>query len=940
MMSEERAARAGASSDRDGTAREELQYRLRQQELLSEFGMIALTSRDIPFLLQEATRLCAEGLHTTLCKIMEYLPDEDQFVVRAGVGWKPGVIGARTGADLENPAGHAFRTGEPTIANAIEGDRRYRLPRMLADHGVRRAINVVIATHDRRYGIIEGDSRGNGRFTEADVAFMQGFANLLGVAFERQQSEARLRHAHARNDEILESISDAFYAVDHDWRFTYVNRKAEEWWSRSRENLIGKVYWEEFPQAVGSEAYEAHQAAMRERVAVHHETVSPILGHWVDIDIHPTAAGGLGVYFRDITERKRTEAALRASEQRLEFLVQLGDRLRNLTDPVEVALAAAGLLGQHLGAARAGYGEIDGAQEIVSVKRDWTDGTVGSLAGEARIPGAFGPEVIAKLRAGRTLVVEDCLTDPRAGEAHLATWTSIAPRSLIVVPLVQGERLRAIFYVHEAQPRRWTGEEATLARDVAERTWDAVERSRTETALRASETLKRTILESALDCIVTATADSRVVEWNPAAERTFGFAASEALGRDLAQLIIPPEFRERHYKGMAHYLATGEGPVLGRRIELEALRADGSRFPVELAITPTHIEGHAYFTAYLRDISERKQAEAALRDREQRLRATYESAFAGIAEVDPDGRFLRVNEELCRLTGYSREELRSLSFRDITVPEDLWRDREQFERQMAGDIGAYRIEKRFIHRNGSQVWVDLSASRVDDDQGRPLYGVRVLRDITERRRAEEHRELLIHELNHRVKNTLATVQSIAAQSLRNASTAEEAREAMEARLFALAGAHDVLTRENWEGAGLREIVGQAMAPYRSARENRLHMAGSEVRLPPRMALAIAMALQELATNAVKYGALSNTSGEIRIAWAVGEEDGERRVRLTWTESGGPPVEAPTRRGFGTRLIERSLAQDLNGRATIAFAPSGVICTAEAPLLDSSDLPSK
>jgi two-component sensor histidine kinase len=101
-----------------------------------------------------------------------------------------------------------------------------------------------------------------------------------------------------------------------------------------------------------------------------------------------------------------------------------------------------------------------------------------------------------------------------------------------------------------------------------------------------------------------------------------------------------------------------------------------------------------------------------------------------------------------------------------------------------------------------------------------------------------------------------------------------------------------------------------------------------------------MALQELATNAVKYGALSNTSGEIRIAWAVGEEDGERRVRLTWTESGGPPVEAPTRRGFGTRLIERSLAQDLNGRATIAFASSGVICTVEAPLPDSSDLTSK
>ncbi len=194
---------------------------------------------------------------------------------------------------------------------------------------------------------------------------------------------------------------------------------------------------------------------------------------------------------------------------------------------------------------------------------------------------------------------------------------------------------------------------------------------------------------------------------------------------------------------------------------------------------------------------------------------------------------------------------------------------------------------------------------------------------------ERNLRLLINELNHRVKNTLATVQSIATQTLRSSQTTEQARRAIEERLLALSRVHDVLTRESWEGAGLAEIVAQAMAPYRHDRDDRLRMQGPEVRLSPRMALAIAMALQELATNAVKYGALSNETGTIAITWCL-EEEG-KRLRLHWQEAGGPPVRAPERRGFGTRLIERSLAQDLDGRVEITFAPAGLVCTVDAPL---------
>jgi two-component sensor histidine kinase len=182
-----------------------------------------------------------------------------------------------------------------------------------------------------------------------------------------------------------------------------------------------------------------------------------------------------------------------------------------------------------------------------------------------------------------------------------------------------------------------------------------------------------------------------------------------------------------------------------------------------------------------------------------------------------------------------------------------------------------------------------------------------------------------------VKNTLATVQSIASQTLRNAETLDEARPAFEARLFALSRVHDVLTRENWEGASLRTIVTEALAPYSNAREDRLHLHGPDVRLSPRMALALAMALQELATNAVKYGALSNDTGEIRIQWMLDHTKAPPCLYLRWEESGGPPVQVPRRRGFGTRLIERSLALDLEGDVDIQFAPGGVVCTVDALL---------
>jgi two-component sensor histidine kinase len=203
--------------------------------------------------------------------------------------------------------------------------------------------------------------------------------------------------------------------------------------------------------------------------------------------------------------------------------------------------------------------------------------------------------------------------------------------------------------------------------------------------------------------------------------------------------------------------------------------------------------------------------------------------------------------------------------------------------------------------------------------------------LDKEKRAAEHQRLLIDELNHRVKNTLATVQSISAQTLRTSDTKEGAQDALEKRLLALSRAHDVLTRESWDGADLVEVIEKALEPYQTLGESRVHITGPHVRVTPRMSLALAMAMHELATNAVKYGALANKTGTIEVSWRVQNGAAPPRLTLRWTEAGGPPVIPPRRRGFGSRLIERSLANDLDGQVEIAFAPTGVVCTVDAPV---------
>lgn len=327
------------------------------------------------------------------------------------------------------------------------------------------------------------------------------------------------------------------------------------------------------------------------------------------------------------------------------------------------------------------------------------------------------------------------------------------------------------------------------------------------------------------------------------------------------------------------------------------------------------------------DITEREMTEAALRESEERFRLAVEAAPSGMVMTDSDGRIMLVNADAERLFGYDREELVGRPI-EMLLPERFRRRHPALragflENASPRPMGADR-ELFALRKDGTEVPVEIGLSPIVTPDGAMILAS--VFDVTERKQAEAQRELLIAELNHRVKNMLAVVQSIAHQTFRGEELSAEARKTFDGRLVALASAHELLTKKRWDSASLGKLVEDIFHTL-GAREHRISASGPEVLLQPKQTVAVAMALHELCTNAIKYGALSNESGRVKLDWSY--DEAEHRLELIWQEQGGPEVAAPSRRGFGTRLIERGLASDFGASVELDFRPEGLVCRIEA-----------
>ncbi|MCC5969172.1 MAG: PAS domain-containing protein [Pararhodobacter sp.] len=328
------------------------------------------------------------------------------------------------------------------------------------------------------------------------------------------------------------------------------------------------------------------------------------------------------------------------------------------------------------------------------------------------------------------------------------------------------------------------------------------------------------------------------------------------------------------------------------------------------------------------DVSERRAAVINKNASEARMRALISATSNVIYSMSADWK------EMNQLNGGGL-------LRDTTTPNREWmddyiheNDQAQVQKQIDAAIASganFEFEHRVRLEDGSTGWVQSRAVPIVDEHGAVTEWFGCATDVTERRRSEEARSLLIRELNHRVKNMLAVVQSIARQTRRSSATIEEFVDSFERRIRALAGAHRLLTRSEWSGSRLDELVHSSVSSFLSSKADRVHIQGPYVKLRPDASIAVAMALHELGTNALKYGSLSAAAGTLDIVWSLEQGAEGARVILNWTEREGPVVKPPKKEGFGTRLLKTGIARELDGHVDLDFPPEGLQCRLEFPL---------
>jgi PAS domain S-box-containing protein len=315
------------------------------------------------------------------------------------------------------------------------------------------------------------------------------------------------------------------------------------------------------------------------------------------------------------------------------------------------------------------------------------------------------------------------------------------------------------------------------------------------------------------------------------------------------------------------------------------------------------------------EFTRRTRAEQELRRERELLRSVLDTIPVMITLYDPDTRLLRLNREFERLVGWSSGEAHGLSLMERCYPDPAYP--EAMRAYMESLAPGWR-DIVMTTRDGGSLQTSWANIRLSDDT---FVGIGV--DITERKRAEERQGLLLAELSHRVKNTLAVVLGIASRTLAGDRSLPEARDTLAKRLGALAKTHELLTAAGWRGVSLRALAEAELRPYGP----RAAIAGEDLTLGPKAAQTFALVLHELATNAAKHGALSAPEGRIEIGW----EAADGRFRLRWRERDGPSVRPPERQGFGRTLLERGVAYELGGEVTLDFRPAGLVCEARLSL---------
>ncbi|MDQ4086908.1 MAG: PAS domain S-box protein [Pseudomonadota bacterium] len=735
---------------------------------------------------------------------------------------------------------------------------------------------------------------------------------------ERKRSELALRESEAKYRTLFDSIDEAFCIVEviprsegraADYRLLEVNQAFER--QTGLTNVVGKLGSE---VSGGTEDHwaDAYEKVMLTGEAVRVESHHQGTGHWYDVFM--TRVGGPGsrlvcMVFQATTER-------REREERQRFLLALGDAMRAQPDAQSIIEAAARLLAERLSPSRVLFAEFDEANGYVEVVHAWTADGAEPFPTVVRQEDFAGP-ILDDLRAGRMLRVDDA-GDVPADRPDLAALAGAGIMAALSVPLIIGGRLMATLSVHQHEARHWTDAEVSLLQEVAERLWADVVRARAEAALRRSEERLRRVLETDTVGVLFFNPEGVLIDANDAFLRITGYTREQVENRSLDwHRMTPPEWLQASEEQVEKMKATGRiGPY-----EKEYFRADGSKVWMLFAGRDL---GGGTFVEFAIDVTDRKKAEAALRESEERLRQ--------FGEASQDILWIRDAETLQwnyltaafdTIYGISREEaLTGDNYRnwlDLIVPEDREQADREIQRARDGQptVFEYRVRRP---SDGAIRWLRNTDFPIRDEHGRVTMIGGIGADVTERKADQERLKLLVGELQHRVRNTLAVVRSIARRTAHNSDDVEEMASHLSGRLDAFARVQSMVTRRPEAGVHLTALIEEELLAYATREGEHLRIRGPDIVLETRPAETISLAIHELTTNAVKYGALAAERGRVDVTW----EKVDSRVELVWEESGLPhPAEAAGHEGFGFELLQRVIPYELGAETKVDIRPQGL-----------------
>lgn len=423
------------------------------------------------------------------------------------------------------------------------------------------------------------------------------------------------------------------------------------------------------------------------------------------------------------------------------------------------------------------------------------------------------------------------------------------------------------------------------------------------------------VVDSSADAIISLALDHTVLTWNASAERLFGYAASEIVGQTYLS-VIPADLTEQ-------YMRNCERLRLGEAISLVALRRhkNGNLIWVEVSSAPLRDASGAVvgLSTVLRDISDRIEATIL----GHRLAAIVDASADAIIGLAPNCNVMTWNPAAEKLFGYSADEIMgtSMSFLLPLAERHTLEDKIH----LACQSGSSSTEVERMRKDGTMVPVSGTAAAIRDAEGHITGFSVVYRDMTDGKRHEQQMRIVMRELSHRAKNLLAVISAMARSTMNSAPDITTYVEDFSSRLHGLARSHDLLVRKEWVGASLRSLVNEQLQPFVFKSSNQLQIHGDDIALNPPAAQMIGLALHELATNAAKHGAFSNSSGAVIVSWDIASDaTGSPQIELVWRETGGPLVVSPRTVGFGREVLEEMLAESLDGATTLSFETSGVV----------------